>query len=84
VDAVCADTVNAAQAAAKQINFADRILFALRFILKFTSVTDAELKLAAGPVMGIMVDGNAVVEPQRAEVRNIQPDAEAPIVIERS
>ena len=28
-----------------------------------------------------MVDGNAIVQPQRAEVRNVQAQAQAPVVV---
>ena len=63
MDAVCADAVIAAEPVARHANNAHKIFFALRFILKFTGVADAELKLAAIAVIGIVVNGNAIVEP---------------------
>ncbi len=63
MDAVCADAVSAANPAARHASDALKIFFALRFILKFTGVANAELKLAASTVVGIVVNGNAIVEP---------------------
>src|SRR6266702_5739193 len=40
-----------------------------------------ELKPAMTSIEGIAVDGNAVIEPQRAKLRDQQPQADAPVVI---
>src|ERR1039458_5377189 len=41
---------------------------------------DAELELSVAAVERVGGDRNAIVQPQRAEVRDVQPDAEAEVV----
>jgi len=57
------------------------IFFVRRVILKLTGVTDTELELAGTAVVLIMMYGHTIVQPQRAEVRNVQTEAQAPVVV---
>src|SRR5665213_2982463 len=77
--AFCADT---ARVTAARATLAGKNLFGKSFILKFAGIADAELELAAAAVEVVMVDGNAVVQPQRAEMRDVQPQAQPPVVAE--
>src|SRR5712692_9350853 len=43
-----------------------------------------ELKAAMTSIEGIAADGNAVIEPERAKLRDVQPQADAPVVIVRT
>src|SRR5665213_4239526 len=59
---------------------APKMVFIKGFILKGTRPAHAELELSAAAVVNVVVDGDAVVQPQRAEMRDVQPDAESPVV----
>ena len=75
---------NVSRPSARQLNFADRILFKQRFILKFTVVADSELEPAGSAVVLIMVNGHAILKPQRTELGDVDVQAETPVVIKIS
>src|SRR5450756_2024769 len=69
-----------AQAAAKAARPAPKKVFKERFILKFTRITDTKLELAGGAIKFVRGDGDTVIQPQGAEVRDVQADAQTPVV----
>src|SRR6266487_3730645 len=50
-------------------------------MLEFAAGADAELEAPIAAVAGIALDGDAVIEAERAEVRNIEPDAKTVVVV---
>jgi len=60
--------------------FANRVCIGMRAELKLPRVADAELELARAAVVDVMVNGNAVVEAQRADGQ-VEAQAETPVVI---
>src|SRR5208282_1975394 len=79
--AVCADTASASRPMARPAGIT---FFAQRVILKWTFKADSKLELAAGPVVFIMRDWDAILKPQRTKMRNVQMQAESPVVIKIS
>ena len=45
---------------------------------------NAKLEFPIGTAEGIVVDGNAIIETQRAEIRDVDVDANAVVVAERA
>src|SRR2546425_11363387 len=50
-------------------------------MLEFADVADAELEAAIAAVAGLALDGDAVVEAQRPEVRDVEANAKAVVVV---
>src|SRR5437762_8201298 len=50
-------------------------------MLEFAAGADAELEAPIAAVAGIALDRDAVIEAQRPEVRNVEPDAKTVVVV---
>src|SRR5438874_1202372 len=50
-------------------------------MLEFAAGADAELEAAVAAVAGIALDRDAVIEAERAEVRNVEADAKTVVVV---
>ena len=72
---------SASRPRASPLSTADRIIFAKRIILKWTRKANAELEPAGGTVVLIVMDGDAIFKPQRAEFGDVDVQTQAPVVI---
>src|SRR5690242_12497462 len=75
--AFCADRLNAVKPSARLI---PKMFFTRLIISKWAFVADAELELTGAVVVFIMLQGDAVIQTQRSQMRDVQAQAHAPVV----